>query len=403
MKRIYLDYAATTPVDPQVKEFIQPYFDKIFGNTQSVHTFGQESYKIVEQARNFISKMLNCSAEEIIFTSGGTESNNTAIKGVYFATRNFAGKHFITSTIEHHAVLEPMKFIEENFQSEGAKVTFVPVDSSGIVNIDKIFENIRDDTVLISIMHANNEIGTIQPIKEIAERLKKINQQRQQQNKHKIYFHTDAVQTFGHMKVDVEELGVDLLSISGHKFYAPKGVGVLYIRKGTRIEPLLHGGGHEFNKRSSTLNVSGIAGLYKAAEIASEVMQEENKRIKLLRDKLFEGIIKKIPDVVVNGDMEKRLVNNLNICIAGVESESVLIALDNEGIAVSSGSACSSGSLEPSHVLLAIGRDPVLARGSLRFTLGRFTTEEDIDYVLEVLPKIVEKIRKISPIYKKTQ
>lgn len=400
MKRIYLDYAATTPTDPEVKKFIQPYFDKIFGNTQSLHSFGQESYKIVEHCRSFIASKLNCKPEEIIFTSSGTESNNTAIKGVYFANRVSGGRHIITSMIEHHAVIEPVKFIENNFKDEGASVTFVQVNNSGIVDVEQIFNNIRDDTILISIMHANNEIGTIQPIEEISERLKKVNKIRQQQNKPKIYFHTDAVQTFGHIEVDVEKLGVDLLSISGHKFYAPKGVGILYIRKGTKIEPLLHGGGHEFDKRSSTLNVAGIAGIYKAVEIAYKLMEEENRKIKLLRDKLLDGIIKKIPDVVINGDMEKRLVNNLNICIAGVESESVLIALDNKGVAVSSGSACSSGSLEPSHVLLAIGRDPILARGSLRFTLGRFTSEEEIDYVLTVLPKIVEKIRKISPIYK---
>lgn len=398
MKKIYLDYAATTPVDPEVKAFIQPYFDEIFGNSQSMHSIGQESYKLVETARNFIAQMLNCQPQEVIFTSGGTESNNTAIKGVYFANRKLGGKHIITSTIEHHAVLEPIKFIVDNFKEEGARVTYVPVNSKGIVDVDKIFESISDDTILISIMHANNEIGTIQPIKEIAEKLQKVNQQRIKENKPRIYFHTDAVQTFGHIKVDVEELKVDLLSASGHKFYAPKGVGFLYIRKGTRIEPLLHGGGHEFNLRSSTVNVSGIAGIYKAAEIAQKVMDEENERIKKLRDKLLNAIVEEIPNVVINGDMENRLVNNINICIPGVESESILLGLDNEGICVSSGSACSSGSLEPSHVLLAIGLNPVVARGSLRLTLGRFTTEEEIDTVIKVLPKIVEKIRKISPL-----
>ncbi|MCX7956601.1 MAG: cysteine desulfurase [Endomicrobia bacterium] len=398
MKKIYLDYAATTPVDPEVKKFIQPYFDEIFGNSQSLHSIGQESYRLVETARNFIANMLNCQPEEVIFTSGGTESNNTAIKGVYFANRKSGGKHIITSTIEHHAVLEPVKFIVENFKDEGAYVTYVPVNSKGIVDVEKIFESISENTILISIMHANNEIGTIQPLKEIGEHLQKINKQREKENKPKIYFHTDAVQTFGHIKVDVEELKVDLLSASGHKFYAPKGVGFLYIRKGTKIEPLLHGGGHEFNLRSSTVNVSGIAGLYKAAQIAQDVINEENERIKRLRDKFLDGIISKIPDVVVNGDLNNRLVNNINICIRGVESEAVLLALDSEGICVSSGSACSSGSLEPSHVLLAIGIDPVVARGSLRFTLGRFTTEEEVDKVIEVLPKVVDKIRKISPI-----
>jgi cysteine desulfurase len=401
MRKVYLDYAATTPVDPRVKKYIQKYFTNIFGNTHSIHTVGQLAYQEVEKSRNFIAKMLNCEPEEIIFTSGGTESNNTAIKGVFFSQRKYNKKlHFITSTIEHHAVLEPLKFLEQNFKDE-VEISYVPVEENGIINVDKLFSYIKDSTIFISIMHANNEIGTIQPIEEIGKRLHVLNEQRKKENKPKIYFHTDAVQTFGHIEVDVKKLNVDLLSISGHKFYAPKGVGVLFVKKGTKIEPLLHGGGHEFGIRSSTVNVTGIVGLYKAAEIAKNEMEEENKRIKVLRDKLLDGILKTIPDVVVNGDLEKRLVNNLNISVAGIESESVLIALDRKGIYISSGSACSSGSLEPSHVLLAIGRDAVLSRGSLRFTLGRFTKEEDIDYVLKVLPKVIEKIRKISPLYKK--
>ena len=398
MKKVYLDYAATTPTDPEVKKFIQPYFDEIFGNTQSIHCVGQESAKIVEQARSYVAKNVNCQPEEIIFTSGGTESNNTAIKGIFFSLRKFLNIHIITSKIEHHAVLEPIKFLKENFKE--VEVTYVDADEKGIVKVNKIFDSIKDNTVLISIMHANNEIGTIQPIKEITEKLEKVNEERKKNNKPKIYFHTDAVQTFGHIKIDVEELKVDLLSASGHKFYAPKGIGFLYIRKGTKVEPLLHGGGHEFNKRSSTLNVSGIAGLYKATEISEAVMEEENKKIKFLRDKLLEGIKKQIPDIVINGDLENRLVNNLNISIYGIESEALLVALDREGIFVSSGSACSSGSLEPSHVLLAIGMDPVLARGTIRFSLGRFTTEQEIEYVLKVFPKIVDRLRKISPLRK---
>ena len=401
MRKVYLDYAATTPVDPRVKKFIQKYFTNIFGNTHSIHTAGQIAYQEVEKSRNFIAKMLNCEPEEIIFTSGGTESNNTAIKGVFFSQRKYNKKlHFITSTIEHHAVLEPLKFLEENFKDE-VEISYVPVEENGIINVDKLFSYIKDNTIFISIMHANNEIGTIQPIEEIGKRLYALNEQRKKENKPKIYFHTDAVQTFCHIEVDVKKLNVDLLSISGHKFYAPKGVGVLYVKKGTKIEPLLHGGGHECGLRSSTVNVTGIVGLYKAAEIAKNEMEEENEKIKVLRDKLLDEILKTIPDVVVNGDLEKRLVNNLNISVAGIESESVLIALDRKGIYISSGSACSSGSLEPSHVLLAIGRDSVLSRGSLRFTLGRFTKEEDIDYVLKILPKVIEKIRKISPLYKK--
>ncbi len=397
-KQVYLDYAATTPTDPEVKDFIQPYFDKVFGNTHSIHSVGQQAHRVVEKARNFIAEKLNCQPEEIIFTSGGTESNNMAIKGVYFANRHLGARHIITSTIEHHAVLEPVKFIVETFKKEGASATYVPVNNKGVVDLEKLFSAIRDDTILISIMHANNEVGTIQPIKEIGEKLKKINQQRIVQGKHRIYFHTDAVQTFGHLKINLNELNVDLLSASGHKFYAPKGVGFLYIRKGTKIEPLLHGGGHEFGKRSSTVNVAGIAGLYKATEIAYNVMEEENKRIKTLRDKLLEGILKQIPDIKINSDIENGLPNNLNISIYGIESEAVLIALDNKGICISSGSACSSGSLEPSHVLLAMGVEPVLARGSIRFTLGRFTTKEEIDYVLEVFPEVVKKIKNISPL-----
>ncbi len=398
MKKIYLDYAATTPVDPEVKTFIQPYFDEIFGNTHSIHSVGQQAYRIVEQARVFIASQINCKPEEIIFTSGGTESNNTAIKGIFFANRKLGSVHIITSTIEHHAVLEPIKFLVENFKDE-VSVSYIPVNKKGVVEVEKVFENIKDNTILITVMHANNEIGTIQPIKEIGRKLQQVNEHRLNSGKPRIYFHTDAVQTFGHLKIDVEELKVDLLSASGHKFYAPKGVGFLYIKSNTLIAPLLHGGGHEFGKRSSTVNVTGIAGLYKATEIAYRIMDEENQRIKKLRNKLAEGIINTIKDVIVNSDLENGLPNNLNISIYGVESESVLIALDtHHGICVSSGSACSSGSLEPSYVILALGVDPILARGSIRFTLGRFTTDEEVDYVLKVFPQVVNKIRSISPI-----
>jgi cysteine desulfurase len=399
MRKVYLDYAATTPVDPRVRKFLQKYYTDVFGNTRSIHSVGQIASREVEKAREFIAGMLNCSPEEVIFTSGGTESNNTAIKGLFFAHRGYGKKlHIITSTIEHHAVLEPIKFLEEEFKGE-VEVSYASVSGDGIVDVDKLFSHVKDNTFLISVMHANNEIGTIQPIEKIGSRLKTLNEERAKENKQRVYFHTDAVQTFGHIEVDVEKLNVDLLSISGHKFYAPKGIGVLYVRKGVKIQPLLHGGGHEFGLRSSTVNVTGVMGFYKAAEIAKYEMDEENKKIKDLRDRLAEGIIKTIPDIVVNGDMVSRLVNNFNICIRGVEGESIFMLLDRKGIYVSSGSACSSGSLEPSHVLLAIGREPVLARGSLRFTLGRFTREEDIDYVLKVLPKVVEKIRRISPLY----
>lgn len=393
-KRIYLDYAATTPVDPEVLKFIQPYFSTIFGNTQSLHTFGQESSKIVEECRDFIALQLNCSPEEIIFTSGGTESNNTAIKGIFFAN-NFYNKHIITSPIEHHAVLEPIKFLEKFYN---CKISYLEVNKDGIINVNSLDKLINEDTVFISVMHANNEIGTIQPIEKISQKIRLINKEREKTKKQKIYFHTDAVQTFGHIKIDVEKLGVDLLSLSGHKFYSPKGIGALYIRKGTKIEPLLHGGGHEFNRRASTVNHSGIAGMFKAIQISTSVMEEENQQIKKLRDKLYNGILNEIKNVEINGSMTNRLPNNLNVSFYGIEAESLLVALDNEGIAVSSGSACSSGSMEPSHVIKAIGKDVILARGTIRFSLGRFTTEEEIDMALKILPPLVEKFRKISPL-----
>lgn len=385
MKRIYLDYAATTPTDPRVVSEMQPYFSEIFGNPSSLHHFGQEAKGAVEIAREKIASLINAKPEEIVFTSGGTESDNFAIKGVAFANEK-NGNHIITSTIEHHAVIEPCKFLEKR----GFLITYVPVDEFGLVNPIDVKNAITDKTILISIMHANNEIGTIEPIEEIGKIAK---------NKG-IYFHADAVQSAGAISIDVNNLNVDLLSMSAHKLYGPKGVGALYVRRGTKMVPFMHGGSQEKNRRGSTENVPGIIGFGKACEIAINEMGEYAKKISHLRDKLISGLMNKISDCVLNGDPIKRLPNNVNVCLKYIEGESMLLNLDMEGIAASTGSACSSAMLEPSHVLLAIGKPHELAHGSIRFTLGHQTTEKDVDYVLEVFPRIVEKLRKMSPLYK---
>ena len=363
-----------------------PYFTDRFGNPSSIHSFGQESKAAIEEAREKITSLLGAKQEEIIFTSGGTESNNFAIKGIAYAN-SFKGNHIITSSIEHHAAVEPCKFLERS----GFKVTYLAVDKDGLINPEDVKKAITGKTILISVMHANNEIGTIEPIAEIG----KIAQERD------IYFHTDAVQTFGHLPINVDDLNVDLLSISAHKLCGPKGVGALYVRKGTRMVSFMHGGEQERRRRASTENVPGIVGLGKAAEIVREKMNEEVKKLAILRNKLIKGIFEKIDHVRLNGHPTTRLPNNVNVTIEFVEGESMLLNLDMEGIAVSTGSACSSSSLEPSHVLLALGLSPELAHGSLRFTLGRFNEKEDIDYVLEVLPKLVEKLRSMSPLYKR--
>lgn len=385
MNRIYLDYAATTPTDPRVVLEMQPYFNEIFGNPSSLHHFGQEAKGAVELAREKIASLIKAKSEEIVFTSGGTESDNFAIKGVVFANEK-KGNHIITSTIEHHAVIEPCKFLEKR----GFFVTYIPVDEYGFVNPDDIKKTITDKTILISIMHANNEIGTIEPIEEIGNIAKEKG----------IYFHTDAVQSAGAIPIDVNNLNVDLLSMSAHKLYGPKGVGALYVRRGTKMVPFMHGGSQEKNRRGSTENVPGIVGFGKACEIASLGMEGFGKNISYLRDKLIKDLQSKINDCVLNGHPTKRLPNNINVCLKYIEGESMLLNLDMEGIAASTGSACSSAMLEPSHVLLAIGKSHELAHGSIRFTLGHPTTENDIDYVLEVFPRIVEKLRKMSPLYK---
>lgn len=386
MKKIYLDYAATTPTDSEVVKAMLPYFSEIFGNPSSMYSFGQEAKNAIEEVRENVASFLGAKTEEIIFTSGGTESNNSVLKGIAYANK-VKGDHIITSNIEHHSILEPCKFLEK----QGFKVTYVKVDEFGLVDPEDVKKAITDKTILISIMHANNEIGTIQPIAEIGEIAKEKG----------IYFHTDAVQTFGHLPINVDEVGVDLLSISAHKLYGPKGVGALYIRKGTKILSFMHGGDQERKRRASTHNVSGIVGLGKAVELAKEKMDEEANKLTILRDKLIEGILERVNHTRLNGHPVKRLPNNVNVSVEYIEGESMMLNLDMEGIACSTGSACTSSSLEPSHVLLAIGLSHELAHGSLRFTLGRYTEEEDIDYVLKVLPIVVKKLRSMSPLYKK--
>ena len=387
-KRVYLDYAATTPTDPEVLKAMQPYFFDKFGNASSIHSFGQEVKKAIEDTRETLASFLGADPSEIVFTSGGTESNNFAIEGVAYALEK-KGNHIISSAIEHHAVTEPCKFLEKH----GFKTTYVGVDKHGLVSPEDIKKAITDKTILISVMHANNEIGTIQPIAEIGKLAKEKG----------IYFHTDAVQTVGHIPVNVNDLNVNLLSLSAHKFYGPKGVGALYIRKGTRIERFLHGGDQEKDRRASTHNTTGIVGLGKAIELCRQRMADEAEFQITLRDKLIKEVTTKISEVYLNGHPIKRLPNNANFSIKYIEGESILLNLDMVGIAVSTGSACTSSSLEPSHVLLAIGLSHELAHGSLRVTLGRWTKKEDIGYLLEHLPGIAGKLRAMSPLYDKKQ
>lgn len=384
MERIYLDYAATTPVDPRVLEAMEPFFTDAFGNPSSIHSFGQEARKAVEGARETLASFLGAKTDEIVFNSGGTESNNTAVFGVAHALKD-KGNHIITSSIEHHAVLEACRFLE----NQGYQVTYIPVDETGLINPDDVKKAITKQTILITIMHANNEIGTIEPIEEIAHIAREAN----------VYIHADTVQTVGHIPVDVNKLGVDLLSLSAHKFYGPKGVGALYIRKGAKISRFLHGGDQERGRRASTLNVSGIVGLGKAVELCRDKMDEEAEFQSALRDRMIGQIAQKISDSRLNGHPNRRLPNNVNLTLSFIEGESILLNLDLLGIAASTGSACTSSSLEPSHVLLAIGLPHELAHGSLRITMGRWTKKTDIDYLLENLPRVVDKLRRMSPLY----
>ena len=385
MQRIYLDYAATTPTDPNVVQAMLPYFHDAFGNPSAIYSYGQEAKNALEEARGKVARLIGARDEEIIFTSGGTEADNFALKGAAYANQK-KGNHIITSAIEHHAVLESCKFLGKM----GYKITYLPVDKYGLVDPDSVKKAITDKTILISVMHANNEIGTIQPIAEIGKIAKEAG----------ILFHSDAVQTAGHIPVNVNELGVDLLSMSGHKLYGPKGVGVLYTRKGSKLTPFMHGGGQERGRRASTENVPGIVGLGQAAELAGQDLEGETQRLIGLRDKLISGIVQKVDRTHLNGHPVKRLPNNVNISVEFVEGESMCLNMDIVGICASTGSACSSGSLEASHVLLAIGLEHVQAHGSLRFTLGKWTTEEEVEKVLEILPRIIGKLRAMSPLTK---
>ena len=385
MKRIYLDYAATTPTHPEVAKAMAPYFTDAFGNPSTLYSYGQEAKGAIEEARVKVAGLIGARDEEIVFTSGGTEADNFALKGVAYANKK-RGNHIITTPIEHHAVIETCKFLERR----GFRVTYLPVDGYGLVDPADVRRAITDKTVLISVMHANNEIGIIEPIAEIGRIAKEAG----------IYFHTDAVQTAGHIPVDVNELGVDLLSLSAHKIYGPKGIGALYIRKGTKLLALMHGGEQERRRRAGTENIPAIVGLGKAVELARQEMSGEAVRLTYLRDQLIKGLLKRIDHIHLNGHSQTRLPNNVNVSVDFVEGESMVLNLDLEGICASTGSACSSSSLEPSHALLATGLSPEQAHGSLRLTLGKWTTEEEISRVLEVLPRIVAKLRAMSPLLK---
>lgn len=384
--KVYMDNNATTSLKKEVLDAMLPYYTDIYGNASSkFYEVGREAESAVLKIRERVAKQLGAKTNEIYFTASGCEADNWAIKGIAFANKN-KGNHIITSSIEHHAILGACEFLEKN----GFEVTYLPVDSEGRVNPEDVDKAITDKTILVSIMTANNEIGTIEPIAEIAEICKK----------HKVIFHTDAVQAIGHMKIDVSELGVDMLSLSAHKFHGPKGMGALYIKNGIRIENLIHGGGQERGKRAATENVAGMAGLAEALEIANANLEKNTAHMKAMRDRLINGIESEIPYCRLNGPKdETRLCNNVNFSFRYIEGESILMLLDMNGIAASSGSACASGSLDPSHVLLAIGLPHEIAHGSLRLSVGEDTTEEEVDYVLGVLPKIIERLRMMSPLY----
>lgn len=384
MERIYMDNAATTRVKPEVLEAMLPYYGEVFGNPSTIYYYGREAHKALDHARQQVAAAIGADKDEIYFTSCGTESDNWAIKGAAFAHQK-KGNHIITSVIEHHAVLHTCGWLEKH----GFEVTYLPVDEYGRVNPADVEKAITDQTILISIMFANNEIGTIQPIAEIAKIARA----------HNILFHTDAVQAVGAVPINVHELGVDMLSLSGHKFYAPKGVGALYIRRGVRIDTHQHGGAQERGKRGGTENMAQIVGLGKAIELATADVEGHAKKLAHMRDRLIDGILAEIPEVRLNGHRTERLPNNVNVSIRYIEGEALLLRLDLAGIAASSGSACTSGSLDPSHVLLAIGLPHEIAHGSLRLSLGDFNTEHDVDVVLEKLPQIVSTLREMSPLF----
>lgn len=381
---IYFDNAATTRVRPEVVNVMSEYFSESYGNPSSIYKIAQENKTAVEKGREQVAKAINAEKNEIYFTAGGSEADNWAIKGIAECYSD-KGKHIITLSIEHHAVLHTCQYLE----SKGFEVTYLPVNEFGLVEIKELKKAIRDDTILISVMFANNEIGSVQPIKEIGSLAREKG----------IIFHTDAVQAVGHIPIDVKDMNIDLLSMSAHKFYGPKGIGALYIRKGIKIKPLIHGGAQERNRRAGTENVPGIIGMGLALELITSELSEEENRLIYLRDKLIDGILNNIPYSRLNGDRENRLPGNVNISFEFIEGESILLMLDMKGICASSGSACTSGSLDPSHVLLSIGLPHEKAHGSLRLTLGMFNTEDEVDYIIKELPPIISRLRNMSPLY----
>jgi len=386
MRRVYLDNNATTPVHPEVLEAMMPFFKDQFGNASSIHWAGREVKKYLDEARERVAALMNAAPEEVIFTGCGTESDNMAIKGVALTLQE-KGRHIITTRVEHHAVLHTCQFLERT----GYEVTYLPVDSFGLIDLDELRRSIKPQTVLITIMFANNETGTIFPVQEIGEIAREKG----------VIFHTDAVQAVGKIPIDLQKLPVDILSLSGHKLNTPKGIGAQFIRRGTKMSSLIHGGAQERNRRAGTENIPYIIGLGKACEIAQRDFHKRHDHLLGLRDRLHQGIVQRIPHVELNGHPTKRLPNTLNMSFLYVEGESLLLNLDLEGIAVSSGSACTSGSLEPSHVLLAMGKSPIAAQSAIRFSLGLTNTGEDVEYVLEVLPAIIKRLRDISPLYQK--
>lgn len=386
MENVYFDNAATTKLDEEVLKEMMPYLTTEYGNASSIYKLGRNTKKAIEDAREKIAKAINAKPEEIYFTSGGSEADNTAIRGIAYAHKK-RGNHIITSVIEHPAVLETCKQLEK----EGFEVTYVSVDENGIIKLDELKKSIKDTTILISVMFANNEIGTIEPIEEIGKIAKE----------HNIYFHTDSVQAVGSIKIDVKEMNIDSLSMSAHKFYGPKGIGALYVKKGVNFQKFMNGGHQERNKRAGTENVASIVGMGKAIEIAYRDLEKHANKVRELRDYYVQEVQKRIPYIKINGDMEKRLPGNSNISFKFIEGEGILLNLDLKGICASSGSACTSGSLDPSHVLLAIGLPHEIAHGSLRVTIGKYNTKEEVDYLLNNLEEIIQKLRNMSPLYDK--